>query len=902
MKQWHNEEIETVAQYLRVDPKRGLSQEEAEKRLAQVGSNELIHARKKSHLRAFLGQFADFMVLVLLIAAVISFLLGETADAVTIFAIIFLNAVLGFVQEYRAEKSLKALQDIVAPEALVYRGGQLQKIPAKALVPGDVVQIQSGDVVPADLRLFETIQLELQEAALTGESDAVRKVSQSIVQSDAVLGERKNMAFMGTVVTKGLGLGIVVDSGMETEMGKIAGMLQNTAEGQTPLQKRLAHMGKWLVIFCILIVAVVVVVGISHGEEPYQMFLVGVSLAVAAIPEGLPAIVTVALAVGVQRMLKERAIVRRLPAVETLGCATVICSDKTGTLTQNAMTVSKIFADGHQFEVTGQGYQPEGEIQGQQRQRKRGETDGLLTLLQCAALCNNASLFQEKTRGYKDQRYKMMGEPTEGALLTMAAKGGLWREGLDKQWQRVYELPFDSVRKRMSVICKYSQRHRVFSKGAPDWYLENCHHILWQGEVLPLTTEIKEAVRKAHDQMAAQSMRVLAFAYKDVEVRSDWSQEEQQLEQGLILLGLTGMVDPPRKEALAAVQQCHQAGIKAVMITGDHKTTAQAIASTLAIYQPGDQILTGAELDAMNDKKLIKIIEKVSVYARVTPEHKLRIVNLLKERGHIVAMTGDGINDAPAIKAADIGVAMGRSGTEVTKEASDMILSDDNFATIVSAVREGRGIYDNIRKFIRYLLSCNIGEVLTMLLASLMGLPIPLLPIQILWVNLVTDGLPAMALSVDPIDRDVMQRKPRSPQESIFAHGLAYKIMMRGMLIGAGTLAAYILGYYFSSGSMNDARTMAFTTLVFFQLFYVFECRSERYSIFEVGLFSNPYLLLAVTCSALMQLAVLYLPFMQNIFQTVALDGFQWLIVLTISSSITMLFALYRWICHLLGR
>lgn len=899
MKQWHNEEINDILAYLHTQAEQGLSREEAGRRLDQVGTNALQQKAKKPLWLAFLGQFKDFMVLVLLAAAGISFLLGEVADSVTIFAIVLLNAVLGFVQEYRAEKSLEALQEIAAPEAVVCRSGQWGRTPAQGLVPGDIVRVSAGDIVPADIRLIRAEQLEIQEAALTGESEAVRKQADHVEAAKAVLGERRNMAFMGTVVVRGQAEGIVVDTGMETEMGRIAGLLQDTTEGQTPLQRRLAHMGKWLVICCILIVAVVVVTGIYHGEAPYQMFLVGVSLAVAAIPEGLPAIVTVALAVGVQRMLKEKAIIRRLPAVETLGCATVICSDKTGTLTQNAMTVSQIFAGGRHYDVSGQGYQPEGEITA----KMRGEDNdaGLKALLECAALCNNAHLEPEKTRGRGAKSYTLLGEPTEGALLTLAAKAGLWRDKLDKSYKRVYELPFDSSRKRMSVVCQQGSRSRVYSKGAPDWLLDSCTQIYWQGQIMPLTASLKAEVMANHDRMAAQALRVLAFAAKDTKALR-WSEQEAELEQGLTFLGLTGMIDPPRQDALQAVQLCHQAGIRAVMITGDHKATAEAIAGQLAICQSGDQVMTGSELDELSDKKLSKIIDKITVFARVTPEHKLRIVNALRAKGHVVAMTGDGINDAPAVKAADIGIAMGRSGTDVTKEASDMILSDDRFATIVSAVREGRGIYDNIRKFIRYLLSCNTGEVLTMFVASLMGLPIPLLPIQILWVNLVTDGLPAMALSVDPIAKDVMEQKPRPPEESIFAHGLVYKIALRGMLIGAASLAAYILGYYFSDGSMTAARTMAFATLVFSQLFHVFDCRSEKYSIFEVGLLTNRYLLAAVGISAAMQIAVIYWPFLQRIFQTTPLDGFQWLIVLTLSGAMTMCFALYRFISRLLGR
>lgn len=896
MKKWYSEMTDDALAYLSSNSHDGLSEEEAQLRLNEVGFNELQKKVKRSPLASFLAQFMDFMVLVLLAATIISFILGEIADGITILAIVIINAILGFIQEYRAEKSIEALKDITAPEATVIRQGVERKIIAKNLVPGDIVHITAGDIVPADLRLLEAANLEIQEATLTGESEAVRKDSQTIYETDCAIGDRKNMAYMGTVVVKGQGYGLVVDTGMETEMGKIAGLIQHAEEGQTPLQQRLAQLGKYLVFFCLLIVAVVVVTGIWRGEEPYQMFLVGVSLAVAAIPEGLPAIVTVALAVGVQRMLKERAIVRRLPAVETLGCATVICSDKTGTLTQNAMTVREIYVDQTVYEVTGQGYHLEGDISSE----VKGDMAAVQMLLKCAALCNNAQLIKNGRKGLEGARgYQLLGEPTEGALAVAAAKAGIWRDGIEKNSPRLYEIPFDSARKKMSVVYQEGRHDRVYAKGAPDILLNDCRYVLWRGNIVPLTSEIKQQIMTHYDDMAGRALRVLGFAVKEILPQKDLSRLEGELEKDLVFLGLCGMIDPPREEVLPAVWQCHQAGIKVMMITGDYQETAQAIAADLGIYRKGDLVLSGAELDNMDDKKLSRIIEKVSVFARVSPEHKLRIVKILKSKGHVVAMTGDGINDAPAIKEADIGVAMGKTGTDVTKEASAMILSDDNFSTIVSAIREGRGIYDNIRKFIRYLLSCNVGEVLTMFFASLMGLPIPLLPIQILWVNLVTDGLPAMALSVDPIAKDVMERQPRSSKESVFAHGLAYKIALRGMLIGGGTLVAYILGYYFSDGSLATARTMAFTTLVFSQLFHVFDCRSEHFSIFEVGLLSNRFLLAAVSCSVLMQLAVIYIVPLQNVFQTTALNSFYWLIILIISGGMTILFALYRKICAL---
>lgn len=897
---WYSLADFEVLEEFQVNPEKGLDSKEAKRRLELVGFNQLQEQKRTSPLKLFINQFKDFMVIVLLVATIISAFLGEYADAITIMIIVIINAILGFVQEYRAEKSMEALKKLIAPEALVKRNGVIINVPARELVPGDLVLLETGDIVPADLRLLETIQMEIEESSLTGESVPVKKNAGAIYSPNTGLGDRKNIAYMGTTVTRGKGMGLIVDTGMQTEMGQIARLIQKVSEEQTPLQKRLEQLGRWLVAFCLLIVLVVVITGILRGEPIYQMFLVGVSLAVAAIPEGLPAIVTIALAVGVQKMLKRRAIIRKLPAVETLGCATVICSDKTGTLTQNEMTVRQLFISNENIQITGEGYDPKGEVLAPGEKSRLNKSKAALDLaFKIAALCNNSKLQRAETvvtglfRKGNSNPWRILGDPTEGALLVLAAKAGIWRESVEKKEDRIYEIPFDSERKMMSVIYRIQDKLTVYTKGAPDIVLENCKYTWWEGKLVPLTPDLKQRILANNDKMAGEALRVLGLAYKEMPKGFDYEKNEGAVEKDLVFVGLAGMIDPPRPAAIKAVEVCKNAGIKTVMITGDHKTTAEAIAKELNIYNEKDLILTGNQLDQISEQELKMAVNDATVYARVSPKHKLRIVKALRERGHVVAMTGDGVNDAPAIKEADIGIAMGITGTDVTKESSSMILRDDNFATIVAAVEEGRAIYDNIRKFIRYLLSCNVGEVLTMFFASLMGLPLPLLPIQILWVNLVTDGLPAMALGVDNADPDIMYRKPRHPKESIFAYGLARRIAVRGTLIGVGTLLVFICGFYLNN-SLEIARTMAFTTLVFSQLFHVFDCRSERYSIFELGLFSNPLLVGAVSCSVIMHLMVIYLPFFQPIFKTNPLSLGNWLIILAVSGGTTILQNVYR--------
>ncbi len=891
---WHILTGGEICKGFRVDPEKGLSDREVSRRLAEFGPNSLVVKKGVNPVFLFLGQFKDFMVLVLMVATLISGLLGEIADAVTILAIVFLNAVLGFIQEYKAERSMESLRSLTAPEAMVLRNSRTEKVPASGLAPGDILMLEAGDRIPADIRWLNTSNIRVEESALTGESQPVAKMNQPLNDEYSSVADRKNMGYMGTVVVNGRGLGIVIATGMNTEMGMIAGMIQEVKEEETPLQKRLAQLGKWLVTISLAVCVVVVVTGVLQGESFEKMFFAGVSLAVAAIPEGLPAIVTVALAIGVQRMVKRNAVIRKLPAVETLGCATVICSDKTGTLTQNEMTVRRIFCDNQVITLTGQGYDPKGDYHGADPYKDKGP---LKELLRCAALCNNAVLTKKgiqvaglfRGKG-QDSIWGIEGDPTEGALLVAAAKAGVWREALERKEQRVAEIPFESERKRMTVIYKNKEEYKAYVKGAPDVVLGLCSREMTKDGVVELTSERRKQILFYNDEMASHALRVLALGLKDVRR----GEPNGDVENDLIFLGLTGMIDPPRTSAVKAIKVCQAAGIKPVMITGDHKLTAQAVAKELGIIRGfNERVVTGIELDQMTDEDLSHIVMNISVFARVAPRDKLRIVRALKKNGQIVAMTGDGVNDAPAVKEADIGVAMGQTGTDVTKEASAMVISDDNFAAIVAAVEEGRGIYDNIRKFIRYLLSCNLGEVLTMFLGTLTGLPLPLLPIQILWVNLVTDGLPAMALGVDGTEPDIMKRVPRQPEESVFARGLGQKILIRGTIIGLATLFVFVIGLWYGVGLLA-ARTMAFTTLVFSQLFHVFDCKSERRGIFEVGIFSNPLLVVAVAISVTMQLSVIYLPALQAIFKTTALVGWQWLVILVAAGGPSLLIGLTR--------
>lgn len=894
---WYQMEADETLREQGVVPSQGLSWDEAKQRQERHGGNELTEKRNVSLITLFLNQFKDFMVLVLMAATLISGLLGEYLDAITIVAIIVMNGILGFIQEFRAERSLRALKELSAPSAKVIRSGELTQVAARELVPGDIVLIESGDRIPADLRWLETNSLYVEESALTGESVPVNKHTGALADADVPLGDQKNLGFMGTMATRGTARGVVVRTGMQTEMGKIADLIQSTEEMETPLQHRLDQLGKVLIAVAIALTVVVVLAGILHGQPPYAMFLAGVSLAVAAIPEGLPAIVTIALALGVQRMIKRKAIVRKLPSVETLGCASVICSDKTGTLTQNKMTVTHVWLGGQLLEVSGEGYEPSGSVMMSGKPVDLRQNQTLRRLLQIGVLCNNASLHEEtpepKRKGKREAaapQYTIKGDPTEGALIVLGAKAGVTRQSLEGLYERMTEHPFDSERKRMSVVVQHQGGRLLLTKGAPDVVLEKCTHVLWEGKIIPLTAALKQKAIGANEGMARHAMRVLGFAYKELRP-TDRDDTLHTLEHQLVFVGLTGMIDPPRREVRDAIQVCRRAGIKTVMITGDHQTTAEAIARQLGMLPQYGMTVTGQQLSAMSDEELGEKVEDTYVYARVSPEHKLRIVKALQQRGHVVAMTGDGVNDAPAIKASDIGIAMGITGTDVTKEASALVLSDDNFATIVSAIEEGRGIYENIRKFIRYLLASNVGEIMTMFLAMMMGLPLPLVPIQILWVNLVTDGLPAMALGVDQPEKDLMQQKPRGAKENIFARRLGWKIISRGILIGVCTLAAFWIMLRLnpdSADTLMRAQSVAFATLVMAQLIHVFDCRSSR-SIFHRNPLQNKYLVLAVLSSLALMLVVMYVEPLQPIFKTVPLGLTEWLITLFFAAIPTFL-------------
>ena len=889
---WHAMKVEDLIQALKTG-QQGLSEEEAKHRLEEIGPNEIREIKKITPLEIFLRQFKSFLVIILLIATAISAFLGELNDALVIAIIVLLNAVLGFAQEYRAERSMEALKRLTAPKARVIRDGADVEILAKELVPGDVILFKTGDKVPADSRLIEAMNLQVNEAPLTGESLPVEKTIDTM-EEGMLTAEKKNMIFMATDVTYGRGKAVVVATGMNTEVGKIAEKIQTAPPRQTPLQIRLEQFGKWIGLTCLIISAIVFLTQILRGQPLLQMFITSVSLAVAAIPEGLPAVVTASLAIGMQRMAKRNAIIRKLSAVETLGCATVICSDKTGTLTRNEMTVRKLYTNNKIIEVTGEGYEPKGEF------RQNGmiidplKDEYTALLLRIMTLCNDASLI------YGGKEWRVEGDPTEGALLVAAAKARVNADNIRKQYPRIAELPFSSERKLMTTIHTTPEGEKVaYIKGAPENVLELCTHIYESGQMKELSEEDKETLLGINQVMAGEALRILAMAYKRLpETLQNFTPNE--VETNLVLVGLAGMIDAPRAEAKTAIKVCEDAGIKVIMITGDHKLTATAVAKELGLLKSG-RVLTGAELDALSDGELEEIAEDVTVYARVSPEHKLRIVNALKKRGHIVAMTGDGVNDAPALKMADIGTAMGITGTDVTKEASDMVLADDNFATIVSAIEEGRQIYDNIRKSIAYLLSSNSGEILVMFVGALMGLPLPLLAAQILWINLVTDGAPALALGADPAAPDLMQRPPRDPKEKVLSRTLLLLIVSVGIVMCVGTLAVF--NWELTAGvAMNRARTMAFTVLVMFQMFNVLNCRFEKHSLFKIGLLSNKYLITAIAISILLQMAVIYMSPLQYLFETVPLSAIDWIVVTLISAMVFVAMEIGKFANRVYGR
>ncbi len=869
---WYKRDTSKILSELKTSEK-GLSDSEARRRLLKFGPNALKEKRGFSKIKLLLSQFRSFLVIILIIAVIISALIGHIIDAIVILIIVILNSVFGFLQEYKAEKAMQALKKLTSPVAKVLRQGSIKEIPAKDLVPGDIILLNEGDKVPADARIIESVRLKIDESSLTGESVPISKSIDAITK-ESPISERRNMAWLGTVVTYGRGKAVIISTGMGTEMGKIAKEIQ-VEEEATPLQERLRIFGKHLGIIILAICAIVTIVGIIRGSEPLAMFITGIALAVAAVPEGLPAVLTITLALGLQGMARKRAIVRRLPAVETLGCTTVICSDKTGTLTKNEMTVERIYYSGKMIELTGIGYEPEGNFILNKTRTDPLKDPGLSLLLKTAALCNNASL--------RKDRKGIIGDPTEGALLVAAEKAGLSQEKLKKETPFVLEIPFSSERKMMSTLHKTRKGYAAFVKGAPEVILKLCTHIIQNNRKNPLTSRERKRILDTNSRMGENALRVLALAYKEFGAKPG----ESEIEKDLTFLGMEGMIDPPREEVKGSMKTCQGAGINTVMVTGDNEVTAAAIAKQLGMFREGDKILTGLELEKISQKELEREVEKIRIYARVSPIHKVRILDALRKRGHIIAMTGDGVNDAPALKRADIGIAMGIQGTDVAKEASDMILKDDNFSTIVTAVEEGRSIYDNIRKFIQYLLSSNLGEVLVIFIAMLIGFTnpatgafiLPLTAVQLLWINLLTDGPPALALGVDPSSPGIMKRKPRNPRENILSRDMLTDILIVGIVICIGTL--FIFAINLPEGAAK-AMTAAFTTIVVFEMVRIQSVRMK----YRIGVFSNMKLIYAMAISIAMQVLVVYIPILQQAFGTVALGILDWIEIILVSSTI----------------
>jgi len=895
---WHQKDIKEIFDKLESSSK-GLSHTEAGQRLQKYGPNELKETKKRTLFMMFLDQFRDFMIIVLIAAAIVSGIIGEIVDTLAIVIIVVLNAIIGFIQEYRAEKAMKALKKMAAQNALAMRDKMPVNIPASELVPGDIVLLEAGRIVPADLRLTETAQLKIEEAALTGESMPVEKFTEILNEDSIPIGDRKNMAYKGTIVSYGRGSGIVVYTGMSTELGRIATLLQEEEEVKTPLQKRLAKFGQRLGIAVLAICAIVFITGLLRGETTLLMFLTAISLAVAAIPEALPAVVTISLAIGAKKMAKQNALIRKLPAVETLGSVTYICSDKTGTLTLNKMTAEEIYIDGQIIRAE--------EMKNKNEEAASG-LPGLQTseLFTAMALSNDAQVSAEG---------KAIGDPTEIALFEAAYKAGFNKQVLEKEFPRVGEIPFDSGRKCMTTFHKIpddtetrghgdteilthrftdspSPRFISFTKGAFELLLDKSTGIFSKtGEGDQINETAHKNLIKVNEKMADDGLRTLAITMRV------WDKLPEKLtpdavENGLTLLGLVGLMDPPREEAKAAVSLCKTAGIKPVMITGDHPLTAKTIAKKLEIIDDGDGVMTGQELEKLSLEDFEEQVEKIRVYARVAPEQKIKIVKALQDKGEFVAMTGDGVNDAPALKRADIGIAMGITGTDVSKEASHMILLDDNFATIVKAVKEGRRIFDNIRKFIKYTMTSNSGEIWTIFLAPFLGLPIPLLPIHILWINLVTDGLPGLALAVEPEEKEIMKRPPRHPQESVFAHGMAAHIIWVGLLMGG--ISIFTQAWSIKTGHAHW-QTMVFTVLCLSQMGHVFAIRTERESLFKAGLFSNKPLLGAVILTFALQMATIYVPVLNPIFKTAPLTSGELAITLILSSVVFFAVEIEKW-------
>jgi Ca2+-transporting ATPase len=910
MTNWHINDIPQIMAEFESSFENGLSTEQAKERIAQYGVNELVEHGGRKPLQILWEQLTATMVLILITAAVIAGLLGDTKNAVAILSIVVLYAILGFTQEYRAEKAIAALKKMSVPNVLVLRDGKLQELPAHDLVPGDIIQLETGNVLPADLRLLEAVNLRIQEAALTGESEPIEKHTAALSGEDLPLGDRRNMGYMGTIVTQGRGLALVIATGMQTELGKIAELIQLVKQEDTPLQKRLDALGKNLALIGVGIAALIFVLGILRGDELQHMLLTAVSVAVAIVPEGLPAVVTVTLALGAQRMLQRNALIRKLPAVETLGSVTVICSDKTGTLTENRMSVVVLDVAEHALDLT-----EEVGRHGTLRTTRGLGAPAQSSLSLAAiggALCNDSKLMDTG-----DDRYHTLGDPTEGALVVAAAKMGYWKSSLDSSFPRAAELPFDSERKRMTTVHhleRYdpavlaglevgARRYIAFTKGSVDGLLNVATHIWVEGKAQSLDTGWRSRMIAANDRLAKKGMRVLGVAFRLLDSIPEIIQTD--LEQNLTLVGLFGMIDPPRAEVKDAVAVCRAAGIRPVMITGDHPLTAIEIARQLGIVSSAPaavhggedaassiKALTGVEIENLTFDELKNVVEEVNVFARVAPEHKLRIVQALQEKGHIVSMTGDGVNDAPALRKADIGVAMGITGTDVSKEASDLVLLDDNFATIVASVREGRTIYDNIRKFVRFSVAGNIGKVLVMLIAPFLGKPLPLLPLQLLWLNLLTDGLLGLGMGVENPEADTMKRAPYSPNESVFSRGAGVQTIWVGALIGVLALG---LGSWYFFNHYPQWQTMIFTSLAFMQVFQALASRSNKDSLFKMGLFSNPLLAGMALLVVVLQMMVLYTPALANFFNVIPLSGYDLMTAASMGLVVFIVMELEKW-------
>lgn len=900
---WHTLDTDSVLDALRTDAQRGLDDHDAARRLAEVGPNELEERGGTPPLLILWQQFTSTMVLILIAAAVISGFLGKPLETAAISAIVLLFAILGFLQEYRAERAMSALKQLAVPRVQLRRGGTVEARSARELVPGDIVLIEAGTIIPADLRLLESANLRVQEAALTGESEPVEKHTAAISENGLALGDRRNMAYMGTMVTYGRGVGVVVATGMSTELGRIARLIQEVEHQATHLQRQLDQVGKLLAVLGVIIAGLILVIGVLRGETLSEMFLTAVSVAVAVVPEGLPAVVTVTLALGAQRMLRRRALIRKLPAVETLGSVSVICSDKTGTLTENRMTVTVIDVAGHYLELTGTAKHPAPVLTGSDRPTLPLDAQPLSVGLALGggALCNDASLKPDPETG----RYLPVGDPTEGALLVAAAQAGLSKTDLQQHMPRVAELPFDSERKRMSTVhhlpddradlpASLRALHDIrepyvaITKGAVDGLLDISAQVWVDDRAVPLDDTWRERIRVAHDQMALNGMRVLGVAIRPLDAPSDSS----ALEQDLTFVGLTGMIDPPRPEVRAAIDTCKTAGIRPIMITGDHPLTARFIAHDLGISDNG-RVKTGADLDRMSPDDLDAVIGDVSIFARVTPEHKLRIVETLQKRGNVVAMTGDGVNDSPALKKADIGVAMGITGTDVSKEAAQMVLLDDNFATIVAAVEEGRAIYDNLRRFVKFSIAGNLGKVIVMLFAPLMGISVALLPLQLLWLNLLTDGLLGLGLGMEPADKHIMQRPPRTKREGFLTPTLRRQITWVGVLIGVVALG---VGYAYYQAGDASWQTMIFTTLAFLQIGQALASRSSDQSLVALGLRSNPTLLVMAVVVFALQLVAIYVPFFDDFFSITPLSAGEFAVSAALGSLAFIAIEIEKWL------